>query len=207
VKEAQQLLLSLPSPHPCRHERRHCSHLCRTYARVVLDKEVFYDGVLHYWSILARQWIYNLHIRHVAPCILWFPCRSCELLLCRHVRSHQIGCHEGELRIWSINTVILYIIPTFALFSFLLLLHVKKIWMIKNTKNISLCIYIYMLYEECLTLSILEMMNIYSANVSLVPSIHLGISLSFDYLWNHHEPKTLWDASAGTKSKWLWDMR
>ena len=37
----------------------------------------------------------------------------------------------------------------------------------------------------------MEMMNSYSANVSLVPSLQLSASLSMDYLafLNHHEPK------------------
>jgi hypothetical protein len=51
--------------------------------------------------------------------------------------------------------------------------------------------------HECLTVSILEIMNSCSVNVSLVPSIQLGISLSLEFLaWNHHESKTLWVARA-----------
>jgi len=40
---------------------------------------------------------------------------------------------------------------------------------------------LYMLHV-CLSLPILEMMNSYSVNVSLVPSLQLDISLSLDYL-------------------------
>ena len=53
------------------------------------------------------------------------------------------------------------------------------------------------------------MMNSCSANISLVPSLQLSASLSMDYLafFNHHEPETLWVASARTESKLLGDMR
>ena len=45
---------------------------------------------------------------------------------------------------------------------------------------------------------LLEMMSGFFVNVSLVPSLQLNASPSMNYLaaLDHHEPKTLWVASA-----------